>query len=67
MTAEEHILQMMKEFPLGTRMSKVSGSEWAGPVTGYYSTKLTPRGLNIESELHAGSVQLYPVKALVRL
>jgi R67 dihydrofolate reductase len=46
------------------RVRKKSGSEWAGLVVGWYSTKLTPEGYAVESEVHAGSVQIYPVGAL---
>jgi hypothetical protein len=31
---------------------------------GWYSTELTPEGYAVESEAHAGSVQIYPAKAL---
>lgn len=48
----------------GVRLRKKSGSEWQGRVCGFYSTHLTPEGYAIESELHAGTVQFYPVAAL---
>lgn len=51
-------------FKVGDRVRKRSGSEWEGKVVGYYSTKLTPVGYCIESSTHAGSVQVYPEKAL---
>jgi hypothetical protein len=51
-------------FRLGDRLRKVKGSEWAGRVVGWYSTALTPIGYAIESEAHAGSVQIYPEAAL---
>ncbi|MEM6493896.1 MAG: hypothetical protein AAF650_05900 [Pseudomonadota bacterium] len=53
-----------KDWPLGTRVTKKSGSSWTGAVVGYYSTKLNPHGLCIESENEPGSVQIYPAKAL---
>lgn len=51
-------------WPLGTMVFKHKGSEWSGPVVGYYSTDLTPEGYAVESELHRGSVQIYPRAAL---
>lgn len=61
---QEKIQALMKLYPLGAVMRKKSGSEWQGRVVGYYSTDLTPDGLAIESSAHAGSVQIYPLKAL---
>jgi hypothetical protein len=52
------------QFPIGAIVRKKSGSEWVGKVVGYYSTKLTPNGVCVESISHAGSVQIYPEKAL---
>jgi R67 dihydrofolate reductase len=49
---------------IGTRVRKVKGSSWQGPVVGYYSTSLTPVGYCIESEREPGSVQIYPASAL---
>jgi len=49
---------------LGTRVKKKSGSEWQGRIVGWYSTKLTPLGFAVESDSHAGSVQIYPATAL---
>lgn len=60
----QQMVDLMAKYPLGTYMRKVSGSHWSGYVVGYYSTELTPQGLAIESDAHAGSVQIYPVKAL---
>lgn len=54
-------------FKLGDRVKKKSGSEWSGVIVGTYSTKLTPEGYAVESEAHAGSVQIYPVGALEKL
>ena len=54
------------EFALGERVRKRSGAEWRGTVVGYYSTKLTPRGVCVESETHVGSVQIYPTHALMK-
>jgi hypothetical protein len=52
---------------MGSRWRKLSGSQWQGRVVGYYTTKLTGEGVAIESELHEGSVQIYPLKALVEV
>lgn len=52
------------KFAMGDRVKKTSGSEWVGHVCGTYSTALTPEGYAVESEAHAGSVQIYPDKAL---
>ena len=49
---------------IGDRVRKTSGSEWQGRICGTYSTTLTPEGYAVESEAHAGSVQIYPAKAL---
>ena len=51
-------------FAMHQRVRKTSGSEWVGRICGTYSTPLTPEGYAVESEAHAGSVQIYPVKAL---
>ena len=53
-----------KKFDRGDRVRKKSGSEWQGFVVGWYSTSLTPEGYAVESESHAGSVQIYPAGAL---
>ena len=53
-------------FVLGDRVRKKSGAEWQGRVVGRYSTTLTPEGYAVESESHTGSVQIYPVAALVK-
>ncbi len=52
------------KFAMGDRVRKTSGSEWQGRICGTYSTALTPEGYAVESEAHAGSVQIYPAKAL---
>ena len=52
------------KFAFGSLVRKKSGSEWQGEVVGFYSTTLTPEGYAVESETHAGSVQIYPVNAL---
>lgn len=54
-------------FRFGDRVRKKKGSEWQGRVCGGYSTALTPIGYNVESENHAGSVQIYPASALERV
>lgn len=61
---DKQIACLTEKYPLGTRMAKISGSSWTGAVVGYYTTKLTPQGLAIESENEPGSVQIYPVRAL---
>ena len=52
------------KFKLGDRVMKKGGSEWQGQVVGFYSTKLTRIGYNVESECHKNSVQIYPEGAL---
>lgn len=52
------------KFRFGDLVRKTSGSEWQGRICGTYSTPLTPEGYAVESEAHAGSVQIYPAKAL---
>jgi hypothetical protein len=52
------------KFTMGELVKKTSGSEWQGRICGTYSTSLTPEGYAVESEAHAGSVQIYPAKAL---
>jgi dihydrofolate reductase (trimethoprim resistance protein) len=51
-------------FMRGDLVRKKSGSRWQGRVVGEYSTLLTPEGYAVESDSHAGSVQIYPVTAL---
>lgn len=58
------LLGMLAKWKIGTRLKKKSGSEWQGKIVGFYSTELTPIGYAIESELHKGSVQIYPESAL---
>lgn len=57
-------LVSLPKFQRGDRVRKIKGSEWEGTVVGEYSTKLTPEGYCIESDAHAGSVQIYPAAAL---
>lgn len=52
------------KFRMGDLVKKSTGSEWEGRVVGWYSTTMTPEGYAVESEAHAGSVQIYPAKAL---
>lgn len=52
------------KFRMGDLVKKSTGSEWVGRVCGWYSTGQTPEGYAVESEVHAGSVQIYPAKAL---
>jgi dihydrofolate reductase (trimethoprim resistance protein) len=49
---------------MGEPVRKIKGSNWHGYVVGFYSTKLTKRGYNVESFFEPGSVQLYPEEAL---
>lgn len=55
---------MSPTFQRGDIVRKRSGSQWQGRVVGEYSTTLTPEGYAVESDSHAGSVQIYPVGAL---
>lgn len=52
------------KFSRGDLVRKRSGSQWQGRVVGEYSTALTTEGYAVESEAHAGSVQIYPAAAL---
>jgi hypothetical protein len=52
------------KFKLGDYVTKIKGSSWMGIVVGTYSTTLTPEGYCVESDAHAGSVQIYPASAL---
>lgn len=52
------------KFRMGDLVKKSTGSEWEGRVVGWYSTEQTKEGYAVESEAHAGSVQIYPAKAL---
>lgn len=52
------------KFKRGDVVRKRSGSQWQGRVVGEYSTRLTPEGYAVESDSHAGSVQIYPASAL---
>ena len=52
------------KFAFGSHVRKKSGSEWQGEIVGWYSTGLTPTGYAVESQSHAGSVQIYPENAL---
>lgn len=54
-----------KTFKLGDLVTKKSGSRWTGKVVGFYSTELTPEGYAVESLTEVGSVQIYPVHALI--
>lgn len=53
------------DFSLGDRVRKRSGSSWQGRVVGFYQTDLTLEGYAVESEREPGSVQIYPLSALV--
>jgi len=56
--------QQPPKFRRGDRVRKIKGSEWQGIVVGEYSTELNPEGYAVESEVHSGSVQIYPAGAL---
>jgi hypothetical protein len=58
--------ETQRDWPLGTLVRKKSGSQWCGRIVGYYSTRLTPHGVAIESRTEVGSVQIYPTKAIER-
>ncbi|WP_306049297.1 hypothetical protein [Oceaniradius stylonematis] len=51
------------EHGIGTRLTKVKGSNWTGPVVGFYRGSLTEFGYAVESENEPGNVQIYPVQA----
>lgn len=52
------------KFQLGDEVKKIKGSEWEGPVVGFYSDELTPRGYVVASKYHKGCKQIYPEAAL---
>ena len=52
-------------FKLGDKVEKKGGAAWSGTIVGTYSTSLTPEGYAVESDSHSGSVQIYPVAALI--
>ena len=54
-------------FSMGNRVRKTKGSQWKGKVVGWYSTQLTKEGYAVESDTEIGSVQIYPVSALVAI
>ena len=51
-------------FGFGDVVRKRSGSAWEGRIVGFYSTRLTPFGVCVESASHPVSVQIYPVAEL---
>lgn len=59
--------QEFETFEIGDIVRKKSGSEWEGKVVGFYSTSITIEGCAVESLSHKGSVQIYPVKALIKI
>lgn len=58
------LIKIHDTFAMGDMVRKKSGSQWEGVIVGFYSTSLTPEGYAVESSSHAGSVQIYPAKAL---
>lgn len=58
------IYERFSTFRPGDRVRKKSGSQWQGEICGFYATELTREGYCVESEMHANSVQIYPVTAL---
>ena len=54
-----------KTYRMGDSVCKKGGAYWHGRVVGCYSTNLTPEGYAVESHTEAGSVQIYPVGALI--
>ena len=67
MKDESVVFPMGTTFAIGERVRKRSGSEWQGKIVGWYRTSLTPEGYAVESEVHAGSVQIYPAAVLERV
>ena len=59
-----HEFTTTSKFHEGDLVTKTKGSSWTGRVVGFYSTKLTPNGVCVESIHHNGSVQIYPESAL---
>lgn len=59
-------MDVEQQFPLGTRVRKISGPEWEGMVVGYYSSTFTPEGLVIEctAEGARGQVHVEPAKRM---
>jgi dihydrofolate reductase (trimethoprim resistance protein) len=53
-----------KKFKINQQVRKIKGAQWQGRIVGWYSTELTPEGYAVESDLHNGSVQIYPASAL---
>lgn len=49
---------------LGDLVQKKRGSQWRGPVVGFYSTNHTPIGYVVMSMYEDGSVQAWPEAAL---
>jgi hypothetical protein len=56
---------LFPKFSHGDRVMKVRGSSWHGTIVGTYQSSLTTEGYAVESELEAGSVQIFPADALV--
>jgi hypothetical protein len=68
---EKTLARLAREFvehvvghSIGASVRKPKGSNWHGTVVGYYATKLTPKGVAVESDYEEGSVQIYPAHAL---
>jgi len=57
------------QFPLRTRVRKISGPQWEGVVVGYYSSTFTPEGLVVEctAEGAQGQVHVEPAKRMERV
>lgn len=57
--------ESVRAFKLGDRVRKHSGAWWEGCVVGFYSTKQTPAGYNVQMDtVENGPVQIYPESAL---
>jgi len=55
------------QFELGDKVKKKSGSNWHGHVCGFYVNPEFPEqeGYAVASLYEKGSIQIYPLKALV--
>lgn len=61
-----HQVSEQDKFKMGDLVYKIKGSAWTGHIVGTYTTKLTPKGYCVESDVHFGSVQIYPASALAK-
>lgn len=63
------ILPASFKFKYGDLVRKHSGAWWEGRVVGWYSTRDTPEGYDVQMQTPDGNgpVQLYPVSALEKV